>query len=427
MGSMSTKASAAPAAERYVVLDSWRGICAILVALFHFPLQWHFQGASFVRGSWLFVDFFFVLSGFVIAHAYAGKLSTRKDVVAFVIRRFGRLWPLHFALLIFVLGAALIKFMARGMGADIDITSNSNNTPYSFLANILFLHSFGLYDTVTWNTPSWSISAEFLTNLMFGICFLLVPWGRIPAALALAAAGAIELMVFSEKNIDTSAQFGLFRCMYGFFVGYVIYRIATAEGMPSLRGQKTATVFEFACVVAIAMFVALAPGSRWQMLAPFVFAFAIWVFAAEQGIVSRLLRTPAIAIVGLLSYSIYMTHQIIIAMVNNGVQIGAKLISKNAAGSWEADFFANPWWMDGVVVVFIAAMIGAGWCTYNLIEVPWRRRFNRIASKISLKREIVPLGVSLDTLRTELDSPPLFSESEHKSAKTEVKAAPVAN
>src|SRR6185295_7783630 len=198
------------------------------------------------------------------------------------------------------------------------------------------------------------------------------------------------------------------------------YRIAPADGMPSLRGQKSATVFEFACVVAIAMFVALAPGSQWQMLAPFVFAFAIWVFAAEQGIVSRLLRTPAIAIVGLLSYSIYMTHQIIIAMVNNGVQIGAKLISKNAAGSWEADFFANPWWMDVVVVVFIAAMIAAGWCTYNLIEVPWRRRFNKIAGGISPKREIVPLGVSLDTLRGELDSPPLFGGPRDESAKPEV-------
>jgi len=163
------------------------------------------------------------------------------------------------------------------------------------------------------------------------------------------------------------------------------------------------------------------------MLAPLVFAIAIWVFAAEQGVVSRLLKAPAIAIIGLLSYSIYLTHQIIIAMVNNGVQIGAKLISKNAAGSWEADFFANPWWMDAVVLVFITAMIGAAWCTYNLIEVPWRRRFNRIASEISPKREIVPLGVSLGELRTELENPPLFGEAQHEAAKTKVKAARVAN
>jgi len=63
----------------------------------------------------------------------------------------------------------------------------------------------------------------------------------------------------------------------------------------------------------------------------------------------------------------------------------------------------------------------------DLIEVPWRRRFNRIASEISPKREIVPPGVSLDELRTELESPALFGESQHETAKTKVKAAPVAN
>jgi peptidoglycan/LPS O-acetylase OafA/YrhL len=78
-------ASTPPAVERYVVLDGWRGIYAILVALFHCPLYWHGWDTLFVRGSWLFVDFFFVLSGFVIAHAYAGKLSSSRDLFAFLI------------------------------------------------------------------------------------------------------------------------------------------------------------------------------------------------------------------------------------------------------------------------------------------------------------------------------------------------------
>jgi hypothetical protein len=90
-----------------------------------------------------------------------------------------------------------------------------------------------------------------------GICFLLAPWGRIPSPWRSQQAGAIDLLVFSEKNIDTSAQFGLFRCMYGFFIGYVVHRITVAKGTPWLRGQRTASAFEFACIVAIAVFVAL--------------------------------------------------------------------------------------------------------------------------------------------------------------------------
>lgn len=63
------------AGERFLVLDSWRGICALLVALFHFPTSSIISQSAFVGGSYLFVDFFFVLSGFVIASSYDGRRS----------------------------------------------------------------------------------------------------------------------------------------------------------------------------------------------------------------------------------------------------------------------------------------------------------------------------------------------------------------
>jgi peptidoglycan/LPS O-acetylase OafA/YrhL len=61
--------------ERFIALDSWRGIAACLVALFHLEayshlVYSHLNAAPFLRNSWLFVDFFFVLSGFVIAANY---------------------------------------------------------------------------------------------------------------------------------------------------------------------------------------------------------------------------------------------------------------------------------------------------------------------------------------------------------------------
>ncbi|TIT90641.1 MAG: acyltransferase, partial [Mesorhizobium sp.] len=46
------------AGERFLVLDSWRGICALLVALFHFPTTSTISQSAFVGGSYLFVDFF---------------------------------------------------------------------------------------------------------------------------------------------------------------------------------------------------------------------------------------------------------------------------------------------------------------------------------------------------------------------------------
>lgn len=59
------------AGTRSLVLDTWRGICVLLVALFRFPTSSMISQSAFIDSSYLFVDFFFVLSGFVIASSYA--------------------------------------------------------------------------------------------------------------------------------------------------------------------------------------------------------------------------------------------------------------------------------------------------------------------------------------------------------------------
>src|SRR5690348_368784 len=83
--------------SRFVALDSWRGICAVLVVLFHFTsvLPSALDGSMFIRNSYLFVDFFFVLSGFVLCHGYRGRIAGTHDAWRFALRRFARVWPLH--------------------------------------------------------------------------------------------------------------------------------------------------------------------------------------------------------------------------------------------------------------------------------------------------------------------------------------------
>src|SRR6476646_9931362 len=83
-------------------LEALRGIAALLVVLHHLSLN-----AGSVLGSipllkqgWLFVDLFFVLSGYVIASVHAESEPTTDAAKRFLIRRLFRLWPLHFATLI---------------------------------------------------------------------------------------------------------------------------------------------------------------------------------------------------------------------------------------------------------------------------------------------------------------------------------------
>src|SRR5258708_26387972 len=83
--------------HRFEVLDSWRGLSATLVALFHLQAHSHFYELSLLRHSYLFVDFFFVLSGFVITANYRTRLVSGFSFWHFMLLRFGRLYPLHFA------------------------------------------------------------------------------------------------------------------------------------------------------------------------------------------------------------------------------------------------------------------------------------------------------------------------------------------
>ncbi|HEY2889571.1 MAG TPA: acyltransferase family protein [Dongiaceae bacterium] len=98
------------AQRKFAALEGWRGVSAVFVAISHFGhgVVRHLGDAAFIRHSYLFVDFFFVLSGFVIAHAYADRLHDATDLRAFALRRIGRLWPLHAAVLVAWFRAQLI-------------------------------------------------------------------------------------------------------------------------------------------------------------------------------------------------------------------------------------------------------------------------------------------------------------------------------
>lgn len=106
-----------PLAHRYEALDSLRGICALLVCLFHFRANSPLISMAFVRGSWLFVDFFFVLSGFVIAANYRQRLINGGFLRGFVILRFGRVYPLHLVMLLAYIAMELVGLVMASRGA----------------------------------------------------------------------------------------------------------------------------------------------------------------------------------------------------------------------------------------------------------------------------------------------------------------------
>lgn len=99
-------------------LEGVRGLAAVFVALFHFGVAAQYM--SVIKYGYLFVDLFFVLSGFVIQGAYSTRIRNTWEIRPFIIRRFGRLFPLMiFATLLYVVATNVGIFAKReavGMG-----------------------------------------------------------------------------------------------------------------------------------------------------------------------------------------------------------------------------------------------------------------------------------------------------------------------
>ncbi|TRC80955.1 acyltransferase [Mesorhizobium sp. WSM4307] len=382
------------AGERFQVLDSWRGICALLVALFHFPTASAISQSAFIGSSYLFVDFFFVLSGFVIAGSYADRLSQPAEVARFALVRFGRIYPLHLIMLAAFAGFELLRLMLPQLHGTGAAPFTGGFDLKSLLANLLLLQGMGFEDHLTWNAPSWSISAEFFAYLLFaGVVFIAGAraWIWLVAA---AITAPLFLLGFSiHHHMDVSYDFGFIRCLYGFSLGALLAwfqhdSIAGARQLLARSGPRLSwTLAEIVMVAVIVLFVSLAGSNDFGIAAPLVFALALFLFAHEGGWISALLRAPFMLTLGALSYSIYMVHIFVQARLINVAglvehKLGLGLVGDIVLRGSPATGFGTGWAGTVAIVVMLVATIAASWITWRFIEIPAMTRFRRLSKRI---------------------------------------------
>src|SRR5688500_10583763 len=161
------------ATSRFQSLEAFRGLAAIMVVLYHSRFYAENSYVAFVRHSDIFVDFFFVLSGFVMAYSYMDKIGHNISFRKFILLRFGRLYPLHLFTLFLWLPYIAVKLILFEKGIGDTDPSESNNI-YTFISNIFLFHAIDGYQPLSWNFPSWTISAEFFTYIFFFLFILFV-------------------------------------------------------------------------------------------------------------------------------------------------------------------------------------------------------------------------------------------------------------
>jgi hypothetical protein len=375
---------------RFLALDSWRGIAALCVALYHLNAYGHFYGVPIVRNSHLFVDFFFVLSGFIISYSYSDKLTRLSAAVPFMIRRFGRVWPLHAVMLVAFVFFPLLEWLGCYVTSlcRTEWPFSPDQDPLTTIfTNLLLIHSLGLHNGFNWNWPSWSISTEFWTYALFALVATTLRATLVPVALFVAVACTLIIMLLAPRHMDSTYDFGYFRCVLGFFIGFLTFRLHTFR---QLALGRLGTSIEVATVVLVFGFLSLAGTSNATIAAPLIFALCVYVFAHEGGRISAFLRTTPCLRLGQWSYSIYMVHAFILIVTLRFASLAEKVVGQpfriEVVGYTPKLYYLHSMYvMDISAILYMAIVVALASFTYERVENPARRYFNAVAATYERK------------------------------------------
>lgn len=306
--------------NRYRSLDAIRGIAALGVVLFHY--RNHFGAAPYAKAlepiyqrGLIFVDLFFVMSGYLLVTIYEG----RRDFWALAWRRVARLVPLHWLMLAVV--TILQHLIVRRYGVAFIYAQNDG---YHFLLNLLLLHGSGLSNGFSFDGPSWSISVEWLVNLLL---FALLAAGIKRLTLAAGALVLLSLLALWHHGKSLLAgglyagvvDAALLRGSAGFFAGVALTKLvplATEPRAPAPAVWERASghlwdVVLLLSVVALHVFmasnaVARRPGVDFGVV--LVVIPALVAGAVHGRWAARALALPPLQWLGRISYSLYLVH-----------------------------------------------------------------------------------------------------------------------
>ncbi len=355
---------------RFKSLDAFRGIAAVMVVLSHSTFYASQSTLRIVENAGVFVDFFFVLSGFIIAYMYQQEVGKQVTFPVFFRRRFARLYPLHlFVLLVWVPYIGLKYFLYhKGMsGTDPAQAQNA----YSFVKNLLMVHAMGHPYSPSWNSPSWSISVEFFTYFVYYFVVRI-----FTARLSIIVFGLLVIFAFFAPPEWFLGRLFL-RCIVGFFLGAMVfciydkYRPRIANGVGTWAAVSMLEVgLITAAIFSIPLSMHHPDAQQYMVLTYLIFMLIVYVFSVQDiGVISFVLKQKPFQLIGLLSYSIYMVHRLIVAVSGNVLQYGLGFepvkfgrIAKAFILDWAV--LANVALLAGVILVSLF--------TYHYIEKPWR-------------------------------------------------------
>lgn len=320
-----------PTAGHYRDLDGLRGVLAVTVMLYHFGINvliTRVSGGLIHDAPWgAMVDFFFLLSGFVLARAY---LRNPRSLRQILIERAFRLMPVHIV---------LMTLFAPVFLATVD------RTPGELLADWTATSVY--FGTERWNGPSWSMNIELYLSIILGLAAtrIAVLPRRLAAGLLVLGLAAMSALAW---RMALGEEHYVLRGVVGLAAGALLYRCADLAEPGAQAGTGSAwklpalTAAMLLCVLAAGIFPVAA------VFGPSIMALAVWAGLRSRSFLGK----GPFAFVGTLSYTVYMVHQ----------NLKSALLYALGRSEFGGDL--------AIKAVLIAAVFVAAWLLTRFVEMP---------------------------------------------------------
>lgn len=360
-------------------LGGARAFPPLVVVMFHFSEGHHYSGWRpldfLATRGYLWVEFFFVLSGFILTHAYwprLGDLLKPRGYGEFLRARLIRLYPLHLFMLLWILGLVIVLRAlghAGGYASIFDAKYHQDVSVQGFVLSALLVHAWNTMPSLTWNGVSWFVSVEFALCLLFPALLWLAE-GKAWRGLALIAAGLAgltALLLTSQHGLDITFHNGVLRGLSDFTVGVglaVLFRRVKA------RDRLPDWVHSLLQVMLVALLGYIIMHTGWSHTRMDIFTVLplmalVFALAFDRGIVARLLQMKVPQLMGEWSYAIYLGQTawlLFIRFLEQRVYPAPETI---VLGTRFSDLI---WWLEPLGLVIVCTAWGA--LLADKIELP---------------------------------------------------------
>lgn len=298
-------------------LTSMRFFFALMVFMSHIASE----NSRFFAEGFVGVNFFFILSGFIIAYSYSGRLSERKTSVKnFYIARFARIYPMHLLTLI-----VSVLFITNG---SIQILWDNIKT---FLLNLFLLQGFIPNKDIyfSFNAVSWSISDEMFFYALFPILALI--FAKIRSGYKIFSIGlmAVIIIVLNIKLPNAYYKHAIlyinpFIRSFDFILGIYLYELWIYFKKYNIK-ERYFNYLEIGSIALFGLSVFLSEyvpvNFRYSVYYWPSISLLLFTFAYQRGFISKLISIKPLLRLGEASYCFYMIHVLVIQIIPDALKI----------------------------------------------------------------------------------------------------------